>query len=150
MQPIETLTFERAISCPPDRLWSLLTDPKHREAWGAPSDDAVLVVETADTRVDGHDRHRCGPKDAPDFVVDTRWYHMDAPTSACFTESLTIGGARIATSLVTYAVAPDGDGSRLNVAVAVASLTGEPMADDFGGGWTSALGRLEKIATDAA
>ena len=76
-------TLDRSFAVGPDRLWTLLTDPKMREAWGAPNDDQLLVVEQSDLREGGADRHRCGPADAPDFEIDTNWYRLAAPQAAC-------------------------------------------------------------------
>lgn len=142
--------IDRTIAAPPARLWSLLTDPQAREAWGAPSDDAVLILDTADLREGGQERHRCGPKEAPDFIVDTHWYHLDAPLLACFTETLTIGTDRLAVSLVTYRLAPAETGCHLTVEVAVSSMSDEPVTEDFLGGWTSSLDRLERMIADNA
>lgn len=140
----------RTIAAPPARLWSLLTDPQAREAWGAPSDEAVLILDKADLREGGQERHRCGPKEAPDFIVDTHWYHLDAPERACYTETLTIGDARLAVSLVTYRLAAADAGCHLTVDVAVSSMTDDPVTEDFHGGWTSGLDRLERMIADKA
>lgn len=143
----QTATFRliRTIAVPQDRLWHLVTDPDARELWGAPTDDAVLVLEQADLREGGQDRHRCGPADAPEFIVETRWYHLDAPTRACFTETVSAGGQRFVVSLVTYTLAEAGSATSLTADVAVASMTGDEMQDDFRTGWTNGLNRLEQL-----
>lgn len=133
----------RTLPLPPDRLWALLTDARAREAWGAPSDDAVLVLDVEDLREGGKERHRCGPADNPDFVVDTHWYHLDPPRLACFTETVTAGGTRIGVSLVTYGLDAHPTGTALSVDVCVSSMIGEAIGDDFRSGWTSGLDRLE-------
>ena len=132
----------------PDRLWALLTDGHAREVWGAPSDDAVLVLETQDLREGGQERHRCGPADAPDFVVDTHWYHLDAPQLACFTETVSAGGARIGVTLVTYGLRATETGSTLAVDVAVSSMIGEDIGADFSTGWNSGLDRLVQLVSE--
>jgi uncharacterized protein YndB with AHSA1/START domain len=132
----------------PDRMWSLLTDPKARELWGAPSDDAVLVLETADLQEGGHERHRCGPAEDPEFVVDTHWYHLDTPNLACFTETISAGGTRFAVTLVTYALVPSDKGCSLTVDVGLSALTEGDMVGDFKQGWTSGLDRLERFIGD--
>ena len=133
----------RILPLPPDRLWELLTDARHRENWGAPEEGMVLVVEASDLREGGADRHRCGPAEAPDFVVDTRWYRLDAPSRAVFTETIVVGGQAMATSLVTYALEPEESGTRLLVNVAVSSFTGPGATEDFRGGWEGGLSNLE-------
>ena len=145
-----TFSFSRRYGLPPARLWHVLTDPKMRERWGAPDATTVLVVDRADLREDGQDRHRCGPAEAPDFVVDTRWYRLDAPHLAVFTETLTIGADRLATSLVTYRLEAegDGDGSALEIAVAVSSFAGPEVPAEFGGGWEGGLANLDRLVAD--
>jgi len=140
----------KTIGTTPDRLWHLLTDAKARETWGAPSDDDVLMVDLVDTREDGAELHRCGPKEAPDYTVATRWYRMEAPSGACFTETVEAGGMRIATSLVSYTLSPEGAGTTLIVDVSTCSFVGEEALADFEGGWNSALPRLEALAEKEA
>ena len=79
--PLDTKSFDmhRTIPLPPAKLWDVLTDPKHREKWGGTDAETVLIVAHAYVRVGGQDRHRCGPADAPEFVIDTRWYDLSAP-----------------------------------------------------------------------
>ena len=102
--------LERKFSLNPEKLWHLLTDPRMRESWGAPEEGMVLTVTKQDLRIGGQERHICGNQDAPDFEVDTRWYHLAAPSDAVFTETVSAQGCTFATSLVTYRVQslPDG------------------------------------------
>lgn len=148
----ETRTFRltRDIATSPDKLWALLTDGKAREVWGGPSDDVVLVLDTEDFREGGQERHRCGPADAPEFTVDTHWYHIEAPAKACFTETVIAGGMRIGVSLVTYTLDAADTGSHLTIDVAVASMTGEDMVGDFEDGWNSGLDRLDRMVAQGA
>jgi len=134
----------------PDQLWHLLTDTRMREAWGAPSEDMVLHMEVEDLRVGGIERHRCGPKDAPEFEVETRWYRLDGPSDAAFTETVEIGGAAIATTLVTYRVAKTDAGSELFVHVAVSSFTGPDADGEFKQGWEGGLASLQALAAKVA
>lgn len=140
--------LKRGFPLPPDRMWGLLTDPKARELWGGPSDDVVLVLENADLREGGQERHRCGPADNPEFVVDTHWYHLDAPELACFTETVSAGGVRFAVTLVTYALEARGDGCTLTVDVGLSGLAEGDMLGDFKDGWTSGLARLTRLIDD--
>lgn len=140
-----TFTLNRSFSCAPDQLWFLLTDPKKRELWGAPSDDHVLHLDRANLSEGGTDLHRCGPKEAPDYTVETRWYRLDGPNTACFTETVIADGTKIATSLCNYALSNAQDGTILEVDVAVSSFVGPEALDDFQDGWTAGLNRLEKM-----
>lgn len=142
----------RAMPLAPDKLWHLLTDGEMREAWGAPEEGMVMVMvmDKSDFRVGGHETHRCGPADNPEFTVDTRWYRIDGPHDAAFTETVIIEGSAIATTLVTYRVAAEGTGSRLDVSVAVSSFTGPDADGDFKAGWEAGLSNLEALATKMA
>ena len=135
----------RSIKTGADRLWHLMTDPQARTAWGAPSDDDVLDIVSHDLREGGRDLHRCGPKDDPAYTVETLWYRLDAPNLACFSETVDAGGARIATSLVTYGIEQGTDATNLIVDVYISSFVGPEALADFEAGWTSALKRLETM-----
>lgn len=150
MNHTKTLDFTRELPLAPDRLWPLLTDAGHREKWGAPEEGMVLQVETADTREGGYERHRCGPAESADFIVETRWYKLGAPDLAVFTETLLVGAEKIFTSLVTYAVGATGAGSRLDVTVAISSFVGEEAFADVAQGWEGGLSNLEAYAAGVA
>jgi len=141
-----TFSLTRSLPLNPELLWHVLTDAKQREAWGAPGEGMVLEVTKTDLQVGGHESHRCGPADAPEFTVYTRWYRLDGPTDAVFTETVHAGGAAIATTLVTYLVTPEGAGARLDVAVAVSSFVGPDGLADFKQGWEAGLANLEALA----
>ena len=140
------LRFARQFSTSQDRLWHLLTDPEMREIWGAPSDDDTLVVDKSDLREGGQDRHRCGPSDAPDYVVDTTWYRLVAPDAACFTETVRAGGETFSTSLVTYGLAKTDAGVDLTIELTVTSFAGPEAIAEHEDGWASALARLDTLA----
>lgn len=146
MTDTKTLEFTRELPLTPDRLWPLLVEAKHREVWGAPEEGMVLQVETVDTREGGYERHRCGPADSPDFLIDTRWYKLAGPDLAVFTETLVVGDETHFTSLVTYGVTAFAGGSVLNVTVAVSAFTGPEAFDEIEHGWTGGLSNLETLA----
>lgn len=138
--------LERSYGVAPERLWHLLTDAEARSAWSGPSDDDVLVVEAADVTEGGVDRHRCGPAEAPEWTATTRWYRLAPQDAATFTEMLEAGGMRLAVSLVDCALEPSAGGTRLVVHVSAVSFVGPEALAEVEAGWTSALGRLERIA----
>ena len=142
--------FQRTLPLGPDQLWHVLTDATMRERWGAPSPEMVLKVEKSDLSVGGIERQICGRKDSPEFEVETRWYRLDAPSDAAFTETVEIGGGAIATSLVTYRLEPKDDGTELFVHVAVSSFCGAEAASEFKDGWIGGLGNLDKLARELA
>ena len=105
-------TLTRQFTLSRDELWHLLTDAKMRENWGAPEEGQTLTLLTEDFRRRGIERHRCGDSGPDAFEVETRWYHINAPTDAVFTESIEAGGQDIATSLVTYRVTDADEGTK--------------------------------------
>ena len=148
MIPItDTFTFDRTLPLPPDRMWTLLTDSTMREIWGAPG-DATLETLTSDLRLGGLERHRCGPADNPEFEVETRWYNLDQPHAATFTEVIEADGHRLGASLVTYQIDASGSGSDVAITVAVVSFVGPEMIANFKEGWTGSVANLEALAAE--
>lgn len=141
----DTFTFTRSFPLTPDRMWVLLTAPEYREIWGAPDDTQVLVTLSSDFRVGGVEQHRCGPAEAPDFEVTTRWYNIDAPAAATFTETIVAGGMTLGASLVSYAVSPAAKGCEVVITVAVASFVGPEMIAEFKSGWTGGIANLDRL-----
>lgn len=146
---LDTTSFDlhRSLPLTPDRLWQVLTEPTHRDKWGAPDPETVLVTERSDVRVGGEDRQRSGPADAPDFLIDTRWYDLAGPDRAVYTETLIFGGEAVCTSLVTYVLIPDGDNTKLSLTVAVSSFSGPEALDEVRQGWEGGLDNLERYAS---
>ena len=146
----DTYTFSRDLALPPARLWPLLTDADMRAAWGSPDESMTLTTLSTDVRVGGTDHHRCGPEDAPEFEQHTRWYHLDEPSLATYTEVIQAGGMAVGASLVTIAVAERSTGSTVHVTVAASSFVGPEMMAEFEGGWTGAFENLVKLAEGTA
>ncbi len=140
--------FQRDFQLNTDQLWHLLTDARMREVWGAPELGMILKVTKEDLRIGGLERHICGEEKAPDFEVETRWYHLNAPKDAVFTETVMAEENTFATSLVTYRVAEKGAGSALFINVAVSSFSGAESLNEFKAGWGSGLDNLDRVAAE--
>jgi hypothetical protein len=56
----ETLVFERRIPASVEAVFQAFSDPRLRAEWGAPSDTAVILYDSADFRPGGVDHFRCG------------------------------------------------------------------------------------------
>lgn len=143
----DTFQFDRTFPLPPDQMWPLLTAADKRALWGAPDDGTVMDVLTTDLRVGGVERQRCGPAEAPEFEAETRWYNLAEPTDAVCTETIEAGGMALGTSLVTYRISEDGDGSAVSVTVAVTSFVGPEMIAEFKDGWTRGFAKIDALAT---
>ncbi|MEL7179266.1 MAG: SRPBCC domain-containing protein [Pseudomonadota bacterium] len=147
--PLDTKSFDlqRTLPLSADRLWQVLTDAKEREKWNGPDADTLLETDMADLRVGGMDRHRFGPVDAPEFLVDTRWYNLTMPERAVFTETLIFGGEAVSTSLVTYVLSGEGGETTLDITVAVSSFSGPDTLDEIQQGWAGAMETLQSYAS---
>jgi len=150
--PLDTKSFDlhRTLPLSAERLWHVLTDAKEREKWNGPDASALLETDAADLRVGGLDRHRFGPVDAPEFLVDTRWYNLTMPERAVFTETLIFGGEAVSTSLVTYALSPAGNETALSITVAVSSFSGAEALDEIAQGWAGGMDNLKSYAASLA
>ncbi|EBA13397.1 SRPBCC family protein [Roseobacter sp. CCS2] len=146
--PLDTKSFDlhRTLPLSTERLWQVLTDAKEREKWAGPDAATMLETDFADLRVGGQDRHRFGPKDAPEFLVDTRWYDLTKPERAVFTETLIFGGEAVSTSLVTYLLLGDGNETKLSITVAVSSFSGPEALDEIQQGWAGGVDNLAAYA----
>lgn len=140
----------RTFPLTPDRLWHVLTDTEMRSTWNAPGEGMVMNLQTSDFRVGGLETHYAGPANNQEFTVDTRWYRIDGPHDAAFTETVNMGGTAIATTLVTYRIAAEGDGTHLHVSVAVSSFAGPDADGEFKAGWEAELANLEALAAKMA
>jgi len=150
--PLDTKSFDlhRTLPLPAERLWRVLTDAKEREKWNGPDATTMLETDDADLRVGGKDRHRFGPVDAPEFVVETRWYNLTLPERAVFTETLVFGGEAVSTSLVTYVLHSEGKKTTLDITVAVSSFSGTETLDEIQQGWVGGVDNLQSYAASIA
>ena len=142
--PLDTKSFDlhRTLPLSAERLWHVLTDAKEREKWSGPDATTLLETDTADLRVGGQDRHRFGPVDAPEFLVETRWYDLTEAERAVFTETLIFGGEAVSTSLVTYVLDGKDNQTELGITVAVSSFSGPEALNEIKQGWAGGLDNL--------
>ena len=142
----DTFILDRSFPLPPARMWTLMTASEYREIWGAPDDNQVLETITSDFTVGGVERHRCGPKENPEFEVATRYYNIDAPNTVTFTEQIEAGGMALGAALVTYELTSSTTGCDAAITVAVVSFVGHEMIAEFKAGWLGGLAKLDKLA----
>ena len=142
--------LHRKLPLPAGRLWQVLTDAKEREKWNGPDATTLLETDVADLRVGGLERHRFGPVDAPEFLVETRWYDLTIPERAVFTETLIFGGEAVSTSLVTYVLEGNDKETTLDMTVAVSSFSGPDTLDEIRQGWAGGIENLQNYACSIA
>ena len=75
--------------------------------------------------------------------METRWYQLNGPDAACFTETLVFGGARATTALVTYQLSDGPAATDLRATIAITSFDGAEALAEGEAGWASAMDRLE-------
>lgn len=149
MTDFETLTLERQIVCSPERLFRMLTEKELRAAWSAPSDDVVVIIDEFDCRPGGHETTRCGPKDNPEFRTRADFHRVD-PDCLSMTEVLSVGGQTLSAALCTHDIAARAGGTHLIVTLQISSFAGPDLFADYSEGWTAALDKLARIASQTA
>ncbi len=141
----DTLTFERHFPHPPAAVFEAYADIDQRVAWSAPSEDEVVIFESADFTVGGTDRFLCGLKDAPSFAGTTSYHAIIDGETIVFTEHLTnLDDDLMAVSLVTWSVTSDGDGSKLIIVDQVTSVAGRGPIDGSRQGYAAILDQLDR------
>ena len=139
----DTLRFERHFDHSPRVVFDAYADIDQRAVWSAPSDDEVVIFESHDFCVGGVDRFICGAKESPSFAGVTRYEAIVDGETIVFTERLTDLDDRLAAvSLVTWTVAPAGDGSVLTIIDQVTSIVGDGPIHGSRHGYTAMLDQL--------
>jgi len=138
----ETLVFERRLRASPSAVFAAYADVDARARWSAPSDTAAVVYAASDFRVDGVDRFRCGSKTDLQFEGTVRYADVVENERIVYSEVIATKDMRLAVSLVTWELFPDGTGSRLVVTDQVASFVGDDMIAGSRMGMNAALDNL--------
>ncbi|WP_052071706.1 SRPBCC domain-containing protein [Sphingopyxis sp. MWB1] len=145
MPDYKTLVLERDIACSPENLFRVMTERELRQKWSTPGDDAVVIIDEYDCRPGGHEKTRCGPKEAPEFHTSGN-FHVVTPEFLSFTETLTVGQDLISISLCSHEISPSAKGSALRVTLQITSLAGPELFGDYSNGWSAALDNLAALA----
>ena len=138
-----TITLQHSYSAPLERVFSEFADPVARTRWSAPSDD-VLIYDEADFRIGGKDVYRCGPKADPKFRGETRYLDIVPNARVVSSETVDMGGERLAVALTTLDFEPTEDGTNLTVTIQVLSFVGPDMIHSYESGNKSALKNLSQ------
>ncbi len=145
MADFETLTLERDINCSPDHLFKVMTDRDTRQKWSTPDNDSVVIIDEYDCRDGGHERTRCGPKEAPEFNTIGQ-FHIVTPEFFSFTETLVVAGQTMSISLCSHEISKSKTGSALRVTLQITSLVGRDLFNDYRDGWSAALDNLAALS----
>ena len=146
MADFETLTLERDVACSPSRLFQVITDRETRQKWSTPDDESLLIIDEYDCRAGGHEKTRCGPKEAPEFNT-LGLFHVVTPEFLSFTETLVVAGQTMSISLCSHEISKSKTGSNLRVTLQISSLVGPELFEDYRNGWSAALDNLVALAS---
>ena len=137
------LQFDRTLKASPARVFEALTNPRDRMAWGPPDADSVVLIEGNDQPVTGmRDTARVGPRDNPYVDVATDWIVLDAPSCLIYAETLMAEGAVLTTSLATFELSENGDGTDMRATIHLVNFAGAEMMGEVEAGWSHAVDSL--------
>lgn len=134
---VVTLSFERKVAAPVATLWQAWTAPAARAVWSAPTPQVTVDFLEADSRAGGREVSVCKVDGQPDMRCEIGWLDLDPQRRSVNYEVVSCQGIRQSAALVTARFVPDGDGSRIMVAVQLSNLAGDMEAgyrQGFGGG----------------
>lgn len=143
-KPFATLEFRRRIAAPAPTVWQAWTAPAARALWAAPAPDVTVEFLTADTRVGGAEVSLCKVAGQPDIRCEVAWLALEDGRSVN-SEVILSGGVAQSCALVTARVAPDGEGTALDVTVQLSSLAAD-MAGGYRAGFDAGLANLGDVA----
>ena len=127
-----TLTFTRKVAAPVATLFAAWTSPAARAVWAAPTPAVTVEFLEADARVGGREISLCKVAGEPDIRVVGY-------------EAVSREGVRLSAALVTADFAAEGNASRIDVTVQLASLA-EDMAAGYRQGFNAGLDNMGGVA----
>jgi uncharacterized protein YndB with AHSA1/START domain len=137
-----TLVFERRIPASVEAVFQAFSDPRLRAEWGAPSDTAVILYDSADFRPGGVDHFRCGSRSNPN-VHGTTWYLQIVENSLIVSaERIEMDGKPLSASLTTLELRSDCDSTQLESTSQIVSFVGGEMIRGHQAGNDGALDSL--------
>ncbi len=140
----DTIRLERDLPHPPQAVFGAYADLDQRTSWSVPSDDEVIIYESADFAIGGTDRFMCGARENPSFIGTTYYHHIDE-NAFVFTEHLADDSENLlAVSLVTWHVTTTPSGCLLVVTDQVTSTAGQGPVDGSRDGYNAVLDNLVK------
>ena len=140
-----TLTFTRKVAAPVATLFAAWTTPAARAVWAAPTPAVTVEFLEADARIGGREVSLCKVAGEPDIRVEAGWLDLVPAERSVGYEAVSREGVRLSAALVTADFAAEGDASRIDVTVQLASLA-EDMAAGYRQGFNAGLDNLGGVA----
>ena len=140
-----TLTFTRKVAAPVATLFAAWTSPAARAVWAAPTPAVTVEFLEADARIGGREVSLCKVAGEPDIRVEAGWLDLVPAERSVGYEVVSRESLRLSAALVTAGFAAEGDASRVDVTVQLASLA-EDMAAGYRQGFNAGLDNMGGVA----
>ena len=140
-----TLTFTRKVAAPVATLYAAWTSPAARAVWAAPTPAVTVEFLEADARIGGREVSLCKVAGEPDIRVEAGWLDLVPAERSVGYEVVSRESLRLSAAHVTAGFAAEGDASRVDVTVQLASLA-EDMAAGYRQGFNAGLDNMGGVA----
>jgi uncharacterized protein YndB with AHSA1/START domain len=143
----DTFTLERTFEATVEKVFAFLADPQKKKRWYAAADERDLEGFEMDFRVGGVERlaSRMGDKTPFAGAVlanEGRFEDILDNRRVVVSTSMTLGGRRISTSLVTFEVMANGAATDMVLTHQACFYEGADGPQMRRGGWEALLSRL--------
>ncbi|MGC2657617.1 MAG: SRPBCC family protein [Bryobacteraceae bacterium] len=150
-QPIvhNTFVIERSYPVPPEKVFSAFADPEKKRRWYAEGHQHTIEEFEMDFRVGGVERARYRFNEGspfPGIELNNQGHFEDieANRRVVTASTMSLGGKRISTALVTFEFLPTGKGTDLICTHQAAFFPGADGPKMREAGWQTLLEKLEK------
>jgi uncharacterized protein YndB with AHSA1/START domain len=145
----DTFTLERRYRVPAARVFAFLSEPVMKRRWYAAADERDLEAFDMDFREGGVERmaSRMGeqtPFPGAILANDGRFEDIVPGRRVVVSTSMTLGGRRISSSLITFEVSEDGVETVMRLTHQAAFYEGSDGPQMRKGGWEALLNRLDQ------
>ncbi|QCB94454.1 SRPBCC family protein [Cellulomonas shaoxiangyii] len=124
-----TFVVERTFDASVERVWRAFADPTEKHAWFGTSDDWTTSEDTDDFRVGGTAVSEGEFHGGPVSRYVATYTDVVEPERFVLTYDMWLDGAHISTSVATYELTADGDGTHLRYTEQGVHLDGPDSAE---------------------
>lgn len=143
----DTFTLERTYPAPVARVFAFLSEPDKKRRWFATSDNHAVEAFDMDFRVGGAERTAYRMNDKTPFpgaslANEGRFEDIADGRRVVISSSMTLGGRRISTSLVTFELLENGGSTTVILTHQAVFYEGSDGPQMRKGGWEALLAKL--------